>query len=400
MRARGRSNDLAVIAAAGVVMAALAIVSFLLTHTDTAPRVPGSSYSAQPAGTKAAYLLLKELGHDIDRSFEAFASLRVEPPTTLLVIANPSEPPSNQDKRAVRTFVEQGGVVVAFGRRAGTFLPGVEIQPARRDEREHVATFSAKLPGALTRAAPEVSGRGVKPPEMAAEYAPAYTSASEVAIVTARFGAGQVIWWLDHAMIENDRLARADNVQVLVNAAGAPGGRTVLWDEYYHGERRSLWSYLAGTPLGWGVAQLGFAALAAFIAVARRRGPLRARFVEPRTSPLEFVDTMGSLYERAGASRAVVEMSRARLRRHLAAASGLPPATRDAALVAAAAARTGIDGDRLMSALSEAADTLRRTSSREKDVVAVVAELQELSAAVSAARAGRRDGKARVWRHQ
>jgi hypothetical protein len=205
--------------------------------------------------------------------------------------------------------------------------------------------------------------------------------------VTARLGRGRIVWSLDDTPITNEGLPRASNVRLLANAVGAPGARRILWDEHYHGERRSIWSYFARSPLRWAGAQLLLAALLALIAVTRRRGPIRTRAMTPRTSPLEFVETMASLYERAGAGPAAIEGARARLHRRLSAASGVSRrASEDAA--AKAAARLGIGEGRVRDALQSAADLLRRGVPRSADTVAVVAELQTIAAAVDRARSG------------
>ncbi len=64
--------------------------------------------------------------------------------------------------------------------------------------------------------------------------------------------------------------------------------------------------------------------------------------VEPRTSPLEFIDTMGGLYERARASAAAVATVYAHVRRRLLTALGLPLNTGDERLVAVAADASGV----------------------------------------------------------
>jgi hypothetical protein len=386
MSSRRGTSDLTILVVAGSLMVGLSVAAFLISPGDAAVRVPGSSYSARPDGMKAAFLVLKDLGHAVERSFDPLAELRANPGATALVIANPSQSPSLQDQRALQSFVRSGGSVIAFGRRAAAFLPGVgqvaEGEPGR------VRDFGASLPSALTRGAPKLSARAVVPPKLDAAYVPVYGSLESPGVVTARIGAGQIIWCLDHGAVSNDGIARANNVRLLANAAGAPGRRTIVWDEHYHGERRSFWSYVAATPLPWGLGQLAVVALAGLAAVSRRRGPLRSRSAEPRTSPLEFIDTMASLYERAGVGRAAVESARLTLRRRLAAASGLPVAAGDERLASAAAVRPGIDPARTKAALSAAADALRRGTTREQDVVAIVAELQDLSAGAAAARAG------------
>ena len=109
------------------------------------------------------------------------------------------------------------------------------------------------------------------------------------------------MWWASSAPLANGAIGRPQHVELLVNTLGPPGARTILWDEFYHGHTRSFWSYLAATP---------FASRHRCRPCGDRRrwrssptpgaGVRSARrVVEPRTSPLEFVDTMGGLYERA-----------------------------------------------------------------------------------------------------
>lgn len=394
MPAAGRTNDLTILVVAGVLMTVLTVVSFLIAPVDSTPRVPGSSFSARPDGGKAAYLVLKQLGHIVERSYDPAAALSRKGEGTILLLASPIESPSEQDRRALRSFVEEGGVVIVYGRSGSAFVvPGAFVAPSADDDMEEVRDFAAAMPSPLTYDAPAVSARPVPRPVLDPRLVVVFGSPTETAVVTALMGRGRLIWCLDDSPIENEGLARAANVRFLANAAGTPGARTILWDEHYHGERRSMWSYLVRTPLPWAGAQFLLVALVALAAVSRRRGPVRARFVEPRASPLEFVDTVAALYERAGAQRAAIEAARAQLRRRLSAASRLPSSSTDAALVQAAAWRLGMDANRAGTALSAAADLLRRGVRNAADAVPIVAELQELANAAAAARAGRRNSR-------
>jgi hypothetical protein len=389
MRARGGTSDLTILVVVGVMMTVLTVIAFLLAPADSAPQIGGSSFSTGPDGTKGAYLVLKELGHDVERSYDPIAALARDPESTILVLANPIEKPSQQDQRAVQSFVQEGGTVIAYGPTASAFLPGVTAGP-RALAIGPVRGFDATSPSSLTSGATDISARAIASPQLDAAYVMVFGSTSEPAVVSAHFGDGRVIWCLDHTPIQNDGLARAANVNLLANAAGVPGARTIAWDEHYHGARRSLVSYLAGTPLPWAAAQLALVAVVALAAVARRRGAVRARVIERRTSPLEFVDTMASLYERAGVERAAVEMSRSELRRRLASASGLPSSASDEQLSTGAAWRLGIDHQRIATALSASAEALRVGFRRREDAVAMVAQLQQLAQVSAAARAGRR----------
>ena len=68
------------------------------------------------------------------------------------------------------------------------------------------------------------------------------------------------------------------------------------------------------------------------LTVSFRRRPLRAVPNPPRTAPLEFIDTMGGLYERAGAATTAVDVALAHLRRRLSTVAGVPADADDARL--------------------------------------------------------------------
>ena len=188
------------------------------------------------------------------------------------------------------------------------------------------------------------------------------------------------MWWASSAPLANGAIGRPKHVELLVNTLGPPGARTILWDEFYHGHTRSFWSYISDTPFFAAITQaLGIVALALFT-YARRRRPIRGRVVEPRTSPLEFVDTMGGLYERARASTSAVATVHAHVRRRLLAALGLPPATDDERLVAAAAERLAFDRAELSSTLSHARAATTDPDLTARQAVPLVAQLQGLAA--------------------
>jgi hypothetical protein len=390
MPAPRRTGELTVLVLAFALIALLTGVAFFLAPADSSPRTAGSSFSTRRDGAKAAFLVLKQLGHQIDRSYDPLAALPAGGRNTTLILAGPAERPSRQDVRALRTFVEEGGVLLAYGPSAAPFIPGARAPadvPAIEGE---IREFSASLPTALSAQAEKVSARVVPASDLDDSFMTVFGSSREPAVVTARLGGGRIVWCLDDSPVTNTGLPRASNVRFLANAAATPGTRRILWDEHYHGQRRSMWSYFAGTPLPWAGAQFLLAAIAAFVAVGRRRGPIRARFAESRTSPLEFVDTMAALYERAGSERAAVEAARAQLRRRLTAAASLPRSTPDLALAKAAAWRLDLSEERLSAALRAAAEILRRGVQRADDAVPVVAELQELTNAAAEARTGRR----------
>ena len=196
---------------------------------------------------------------------------------------------------------------------------------------------------------------GCSSPELGPQiYLPLYGDPRGEAVFFSRVGRGLAVWWSGTAPIENRSIEQAGHLELLLNIVGSRD-REILWDEFYHGQRRSLWSYVIATPLPWALAQVALVAALAATMLARRRTPIRDPVVESRTSPLEFVETMAGLYARAPSAAAAVALARARLRRLLLEATGLSPSVSDARIADAAAARVSIPKDELRDVL-EAAD--------------------------------------------
>jgi hypothetical protein len=192
-------------------------------------------------------------------------------------------------------------------------------------------------------------------------------------------GKGRVVWWTAPTPITNAHIDDADNLQLLLNVAGDAKTRTIVFDEHYQGHKRSLWSYAAGTPLPWIAFQAGLVALAALLTYSRRSGPIRSIRVDPRTSPLEFVNMLGALYKRAGARAAAVAGTRGRVRRTLAVASGIPLGSTDDAVAGAAGGMLGIDARTIADLLAESDRAARDPDLAAATAVDVTRRLQALA---------------------
>jgi hypothetical protein len=372
-----RTSDLTVlgIAAAGTIV--LTAASFLVAPSESLPRQDGSSYAVHREGGRAALLLLRELGYRVDRSLEPLAALRYAPQATTLVIANPVLLPSQQDRRALQSFLDRGGNVLATGSTAYRFLPGV---PGKEMRQARARRLTAALPSPLSAGVADIE---MSPATVAlpldSSYVPIFGSYDEPAVLSARFGEGRAIWWASSGPLVNGGIGRPGHAELLINSVGPPGERTIVWDEFYHGHTRSLWSYLAGTPLPLALLQLAAVAALALFTFARRRQPARARVVEPRTSPLEFIDTMGGLYERAKATSAAVATVLARVRRRLLSGAGLTPSTADDRLVAVASERLTLDAGELARLLADADAATRNPNLTARQALAIVGDLQSLA---------------------
>jgi hypothetical protein len=301
-----------------------------------------STYSGQSGGAEAAYLLLAKLHRSVRRwespPTELLAAAEADEDEVLLILAEPDQTPSEQERKALMEFVKKGGHVLFTGSRIEEFFPGADILAGEPDPISK--TFSPNVPSYLGRGAQHVTilpkAYWGAPNESQLAI---YGEHSSRVVVSWNLGDGQVLWWAGSTPLTNAGITQDDNLNFFLNSVtdsfyGNPV-RT-YWDEYFHGERSSLWSYVQKTSLAWGLLQFGLLAIAVVFTFSRRSGPIYAPVKVSRLSPLEFVDTLGGLYEGAGAASSVVAISYLRLRSLLTRQLGLPANVSDAELALAA----------------------------------------------------------------
>jgi hypothetical protein len=385
---RIRPRDLTLAFAAGVALVGLVALT-AAAGTGNDARATGSSFSNRPDGARAAYLTLRQLGYDVARSHEPLAALTADPASSVLVVASPQAGLSNQDRRALTDFAERGGIILVTGIGGALALGGeasaLSVEPDNRERRRYPAVEASDL----TAGAPEISmsvdvrGAPIDPER----YEALYAEGDDVVVRSARVGDGRIVWWAGSTPLTNEAIAEAGNFELLLNVLGS-GSRTILWDEHYHGYARSLWSYAARTPLPWAGAYLALVAVAALLTWSRRPGPVRPAVEDARTSAMEFVQTMGGLYQRAGVAPSAVAAAARRLRRGVASACGLSSETPDEQLATTAAARLGYSRETLVALLHEA-DTSARAAALDAAVARdLVGRLQAASARARAPRRG------------
>ena len=225
---------------------------------------------------------------------------------------------------------------------------------------------------------------GASPPKFGASYVRIFSVHGDQPLVaTARIGGGRAVWLASGTPLANAHISDADNLQLLLNAVGPAGDRKVFWDEHYHGHTRSLWSYAVKTPLPWMGAQLGVMAIAVFAGYSRRSGPVRSRAVDPRTSPLEFIDMLRALYQRAGASPAAVSAARTRLQRVAASACGIPIDSPADVFAKAISAKGGAQAEEVLTTLALSARAERDPDLKAAEAVKVKKQRKRLTATSS-----------------
>jgi len=289
-------------------------IAFLMPGPNNNNNPLPSTYLSGQHGARAAYETLLRSDYPIERWERPLAELAATAgPDTVVIFAEPlTREPNNL--KAVRQIIERGGRVLSTGFWGGFILPG---EASGTPDTFSFAACKLEPEGLNSLAG---SGEVWMVPEAGWQVGnPAfhidYTCAGQPAVVEYDWGKGHVVWWASSTPLENGSLARAHDLDLLLNSIGPRQGHHFYWDESLHGEIRSTWSYAAGpawTMLWIGLAVLGLLVVLSF---SRRSGPVRELPAPVRATPIEFLDALGSLYRNAGAASTAVAIALERFRR-------------------------------------------------------------------------------------
>lgn len=340
-----------------------------------------SSYSPDSGGALAAYLLLQDLHYDVQRWEDSPAALDRLGRGAVLIVAGPTETPTNRERESLRAFVHRGGRLLFCGGSVREFFPEAGVSPGQGDGtwQEYAASF----PSYFSRGAQTIVLR----PEAIWDQAGAreislYGDSTGAVVAAWPIGAGEVLWWAGATPLTNAGIRRGSNLQLFLNAVDA--APAIYWDEYFHGQRTSLWSYVGHTPVAWALAQFALLMLAVLFTFSRRWGPMVRPAAVSRLSPLEFVDTLGGLYQLAGATSVAVGVTYRHLRMRLTRQLGMPASAPDGELASAAAARLGWKLEPLRETLAQSSAAIKP---RPRQALALIQTMEGYTAQLGIRRA-------------
>ena len=316
-----RDRKLLLICLATVVV--LAVVTGLFARNQNRDDNPlPSSYLTGKHGARAAYEMLEASGYSLERWEQPLSDLAARADAgTVVILAEPIYDRS-ADSKAVDEIVRRGGRVLITGIGGGRLAPGGAVQPSRQFQ---LAACKLAPEGLAPLAgsgevwmAPEVSWRLSSP-----RYRVDYTCTGDPAVVEYSEGAGHVVWWASSTPLENGSISRDGDLALFLNSLGTRDGHHFYWDESMHGEAPSQWFYARGPALNLLLVGLAMLGLLVVLSFSRRSGPVRDLPLPARASPIEFLEALGSLYARAGASATAVSLAYGRFRRKMGELCGL-----------------------------------------------------------------------------
>jgi hypothetical protein len=318
-----------------LLMAAMA--AFAPSSTGQATAVP-SSYDSNSGGALAAYLLLTDMHYPVRRWEEPPSGLGRPSTGSLLILADPTDAPSGPERAELFRYVESGGHILFTGPAIGQFFSDAgflapNLDPEWKD-------FEADFPSSVSHAAHKIV---MRPEAFWSEVTEAqiglYGTPEVPVVLSWKIGQGEIQWWAGATPLTNAGISQAGNLRLFLNTIDSldrERSKVIYWDEYFHGARGSLWGYVQKTPIPWGCLQLGIFVVALLFTFSRRSGPMFTPAPVSRLSPLEFVETMGGLYQRAGAASIPIEVSYRRVRRELSRRLGLAVTAEDSELALSA----------------------------------------------------------------
>ena len=329
-----KDRRLLFICAAVVVVLAVITGIFGRNQNDDDNPLPSSFLNGRH-GASAAYNLLAESGYSIERWEQPLGELAIKSDKSTVVIFADPFPRSTGDFTAVDQILEHGGRILVTGISGGALAPGSASQPTSQLN-SAACELTPQGFGALANSGtvwmqPEASWKMNRP-----AYHADYNCAGDPAVVEYDEAAGHVVWWAGSTPLENASITRAGNLNLFLNALGSPTGHHFYWDESLHGDTKSQWFYAQGAALNlliWGGIGLAFITVLSF---SRRRGPVRDIPLPARSTPVEFIEALGSLYAKAGASATAVQLAYDRFRRTMGSLCGLKAMQMDAHSLAGA----------------------------------------------------------------
>lgn len=286
----------------------LITMSALLADDANSENLNLSTYSSRTGGAKATFLLIQELGYSVERWTSSPSSLPADSQNTLLVIATPTRIPTDDDRAAINKFIDRGGSVLLAGNYATVLMPYLRVRfdiPSKSWQ-----SYPAQVPHPLNQGVAAITMPRGPYWETESEYLPLYGQGEHAVAVVVNRGQGRILWLASPVPLSNAGLKADGNPEFLANILAVTGSRRVLWDLYFSQDAPGARSPFNTPALLAGSAQLLFIFALILWTHSRRSGPIRAFDSGPvPMSQMEFVETLGSLYDSAKATNVTVQIA-------------------------------------------------------------------------------------------
>ena len=287
-----------------------------------------TTYSVQPGGLKAWYLLLQKQGIRVSRwerppaDWPNDASVIIT--TTLPAIsAKGMQVWSAAEVKSAFKWVEAGGTLLVLSEEDNELVEklGMGVSEHLTDD----ANLSPRQPSMFFQGVQSVRIPGASRFDKTPEAAIPLLADRKPAFIGVARKKGMILAFSTPAIAENRSITTADNARFLTQTVAAYAGTgRVLFDEYHQGYAQgdSFWKAI-GRPGQLVAYQLLIITLLAAYTAGKRFGLPRPLPQPPRVSS-EYVTSLADLYRRAGASDAALEGVYLSFWRDLCRSAGMP----------------------------------------------------------------------------
>jgi hypothetical protein len=331
-----------------------------------------TTYSSDPDGAMAAYLLLKENGFKttrwetplikIDSNVKVFFMLNSEEFSNYGKDQMSSYLEDTKSINKVQEWVQNGGTLVVLG------LEGKAVIYLKKSGfKKHWITNKLSNSEYSAIPTPTPHTKGVKSLEGSSdlrlkiighEWLPILKDKYGVLAIVRPYGKGWMVAMVDASLISNKYLGKADNAIFIYRLAAshADTGNVIAFDEYDYGygKDKTLWDHL-NAPSQLVIIQVLLLIAVIMFGLSRRFGlPLRSVRKEPSVG--EYVTAMGETYRKAHATHIALETIFKDTLRRLANKVGAPANTPYEVLILQSPAGLKVVLERAWDALSKPLD--------------------------------------------
>ncbi|MBI3950441.1 MAG: DUF4350 domain-containing protein [Acidobacteria bacterium] len=392
---RAVTNSLVFIAVM-VAIIALNLVFYTESPTEEEYEWNGrrSTYSARLYGTRAFYILLRDLGYHVTQFEEPLDQLREHADIKALFIIAPPLPFSVEEFSGLEEWIHAGGHLVIIDRKTDWIIANATIHLStypKQWRRPHILQPTPLTAGVkkvqLTEFAQGVKVENAPVTEHIGDQGRQMGDQGGSVLTDFRYGQGRIVLLGEPYIVANNGIGLLDNVVLASNIVRSLPDGVIAFDEYHHGYGLassaqggivgvflSLYAYFKPTPVIWIVGQLCLIAGAWLYSRGRRfTRPVRLP-EEKRRRSLEFVASMANLAQEQGLRSLVLENIHRSLKRRL------TPSDGSGILMRAPLSRAGIDQREIHQTLLIGETSANGNTMSDHELIAWVKKVRELEA--------------------
>jgi len=308
----------------------VAVIAFVWFFSQRQPYshepIVRSTLSSNVESLLVYYALCERLGLEVTRSHGILVDGGLAGNVSVLFLISPQIPINDGELRFLRRWVGDGGVLVTTADcdRLIEYVTDDDVnvdfhmpwQLERMNDNESV-TEVHRPEAPLAR---DVHGVCFSNDNMLDRIAdgnvsvtPLFSDSKGVRIAEAVVGRGRLIVLANSSFMASGRIDQADNAVLATNLAAyavwRAGGRRIAFDEYHfgYGGAQGGWRALVGvilnTTAGWAILTVTAAGVLWMIYKGRQFGSRYTPYTGRRRSKMEFVESVGTVYEATGANR-------------------------------------------------------------------------------------------------